>query len=167
MEHPVWFLPVDNAKGQLVLTPCPGTKGVSLDASLQQLKQQGVKAIVTALSQAELESKGVGLLGEKAQELDIKWFSLPIDDDAVPDEHFATQWQAISSQLHQIIENQDNVMLHCMGGSGRTGLLAAHLLLEYGWNIDTIIEQVQALRPNAFTHADQQHYVQQLANVKQ
>jgi len=47
MEHPVWFLPVDKAKGQLVLTPCPGTKGVSLDASLQQLKQQGVKAIVT------------------------------------------------------------------------------------------------------------------------
>ncbi|BBC42186.1 hypothetical protein PDPE_1-03027 [Photobacterium damselae subsp. piscicida] len=30
MEHPVWFLPVDNAKGQLVLTPCPSTKGYPL-----------------------------------------------------------------------------------------------------------------------------------------
>ncbi|EEY43727.1 predicted protein-tyrosine phosphatase [Vibrio mimicus VM223] len=51
-----------------------------------------------------------------------------------------------------------------MGGSGRTGLLAAHLLLEKGWSLESIITQVQALRPGAFTKEVQVEYVQQLVN---
>ncbi len=46
MSHPTWQL--DLEAGALVLTPCPGTKGVELQASLEQLKAQGVEAIVTA-----------------------------------------------------------------------------------------------------------------------
>jgi protein-tyrosine phosphatase len=49
-----------------------------------------------------------------------------------------------------------------MGGSGRTGLLAAHILLERGWDLDTIKARVQALRPGAFTKPVQIDYVGQL-----
>ncbi|CRZ67802.1 protein tyrosine phosphatase [Vibrio cholerae] len=49
-----------------------------------------------------------------------------------------------------------------MGGSGRTGLLAAHLLLEKGWPLESIITQVQALRPGAFTKEVQVQYVHQI-----
>lgn len=41
MSHPTWQLDLDS--GALVLTPCPGTKGVELKASLEQLKEQGFK----------------------------------------------------------------------------------------------------------------------------
>ena len=61
MTHPTWQLNVD--AGALVLTPCPGTKDADLDTSLAQLKQQGVAAIVTALDESELASKGVAELG--------------------------------------------------------------------------------------------------------
>ncbi|EMY8516756.1 dual specificity protein phosphatase family protein, partial [Vibrio cholerae] len=56
----------------------------------------------------------------------------------------------------------EKVALHCMGGSGRTGLLAAHLLLEKGWPLESIITQVQALRPGAFTKEVQVQYVHQI-----
>ena len=62
MTHPTWQL--DLEQGALVLTPCPGTKGVDLEASLVQLKEQGVEAIVTALDNTELENKGVAQLGD-------------------------------------------------------------------------------------------------------
>lgn len=39
MSHPTWQLDLDS--GALVLTPCPGTKGVDLQTSLQQLKRAG------------------------------------------------------------------------------------------------------------------------------
>ncbi|MEZ8386674.1 phosphatase, partial [Vibrio splendidus] len=67
MTHPTWQL--DLEQGALVLTPCPGTKEATLDASLAQLKEQGVEAIVTALDDHELASKDVAALGEKTRAL--------------------------------------------------------------------------------------------------
>jgi protein-tyrosine phosphatase len=51
-----------------------------------------------------------------------------------------------------------------MGGSGRTGLFAAHLLLEKGWDLDKIVQEVQALRPGAFTKPIQVEYINGVAN---
>ena len=48
MSHPTWQLDLET--GALVLTPCPGTKGVELQASLEQLKAQGVEAIWFSLN---------------------------------------------------------------------------------------------------------------------
>ncbi|WP_159739884.1 cyclin-dependent kinase inhibitor 3 family protein [Vibrio atypicus] len=162
MTHPTWQLDVDN--GALVLTPCPGTKGVDLDSSLKQLKEQGVQAIVTALDDAELASKDVAELGVKAEQLGMQWFQIEIEDDCAPGETFAEKWQAASPALHQIVDNGGKVAMHCMGGSGRTGLFSAHLLLEKGWPLAEIVTQVQALRPGAFTKQVQVDYINGVAN---
>ncbi len=161
MTHPTWQLNVDS--GALVLTPCPGTKEVDLETALTQLKQQGVEAIVTALDTQELASKGVSELGEKAQQLGMQWFQIEIEDDCAPGAEFMAKWQQASPALHQVIDNGGKVAMHCMGGSGRTGLLAAHLLLEKEWQLDDIVREVQALRPGAFTKSVQVDYIQQVA----
>lgn len=155
--HPTWQL--DLTAGALVLTPCPGTKDADLETSLAQLKAQGVEAIVTALDDAELASKDVAALGETTQALGMQWFQIEIEDDCAPDEAFAAKWQGATEVLHQIVDNGGKVAMHCMGGSGRTGLLAAHLLLEKGWDLDKIIQEVQALRPGAFTKPVQVDYI--------
>ncbi len=162
MTHPIWQLNVD--AGALVLTPCPGTKDADLDTSLAQLKQQGVAAIVTALDESELASKGVAELGEKAQQLGMKWFQIEIEDDCAPGDEFAAKWQQASPELHQVIAQGGKVAMHCMGGSGRTGLLAAHFLLEKQWQLDDIVREVQALRPGAFTKSVQVDYIKQVAD---
>ena len=162
MTHPTWQLNVD--AGALVLTPCPGTKDADLDTSLTQLKQQGVAAIVTALDESELVSKGVAELGEKAQQLGMKWFQIEIEDDCAPGDEFAAKWQQASPELHQVIAQGGKVAMHCMGGSGRTGLLAAHFLLEKQWQLDDIVREVQALRPGAFTKSVQVDYIKQVAD---
>lgn len=161
MTHPTWQLNVD--AGALVLTPCPGTKDADLDTSLAQLQQQGVAAIVTALDESELASKGVAELGEKAQQLGMKWFQIEIEDDCAPGDEFAAKWQQASPELHQVIAQGGKVAMHCMGGSGRTGLLAAHFLLEKQWQLDDIVREVQALRPGAFTKSVQVDYIKQVA----
>lgn len=144
MSHPTWQLDLDS--GALVLTPCPGTKGVDLQTSLQQLKEQSVQAVVTALDNAELASKDVTDLGEVTQQLGMKWFQIEIEDDCAPSEDFAMKWQQASPELHAILAQDGKVAMHCMGGSGRTGLFAAHLLLEKEWTLDDIVREVQALR---------------------
>lgn len=162
MTHPTWHLPLNSQGAGLVLTPCPGTKGTDLETSLRQLKQQGVKAVVTALSEAEMAHAGVAELSRLTQDLGMLWFHCPIEDDQAPDVHFKIDWLNASPELHQLLDANQVVALHCMGGSGRTGLLAAHILLERGWDLDTIKARVQALRPGAFTKPVQIDYVGQL-----
>ena len=162
MTHPTWQL--DLEQGALVLTPCPGTKEATLDASLAQLKEQGVEAIVTALDDHELASKDVAALGEKTRALGMQWFQIEIEDDCAPGADFAVKWQAASPELHNIVDNSGKVAMHCMGGSGRTGLLAAHLLLEKSWDMSKIVQEVQALRPGAFTKPIQVEYINGVAN---
>ena len=162
MTHPTWQLDLET--GALVLTPCPGTKDADLDTSLVQLKAQGVEAIVTALDSVELASKNVSELGEKAQALGIRWFQIEIEDDCAPGADFIAKWQAASPALHQVVDNGGKVAMHCMGGSGRTGLLAAHLLLEKNWDMSKIVQEVQALRPGALTKLIQVEYINGVAN---
>ncbi|ANP75267.1 cyclin-dependent kinase inhibitor 3 family protein [Vibrio sp. 10N.222.51.C8] len=162
MIHPTWQL--DLEQGALVLTPCPGTKEATLDASLAQLKEQGVEAIVTALDDHELASKDVAALGEKTRALGMQWFQIEIEDDCAPGAGFAAKWQAASPELHNIVDNGGKVAMHCMGGSGRTGLFAAHLLLEKGWDLSKVVQEVQALRPGAFTKPIQVEYINGVAN---
>ncbi|APP06024.1 cyclin-dependent kinase inhibitor 3 family protein [Vibrio harveyi] len=161
MSHPTWQLDLET--GALVLTPCPGTKGVELQASLEQLKAQGVEAIVTALDNAELAAKDVSALGELTQQLGMKWFQIEIEDDCAPDEEFAEKWSQASPELHAILAQDGKVAMHCMGGSGRTGLFAAHLLLEKDWALEDIVREVQALRPGAFTKPVQVEYIERVA----
>ncbi|CCN72104.1 cyclin-dependent kinase inhibitor 3 family protein [Vibrio nigripulchritudo] len=161
MTHPTWNLDLES--GGLVLTPCPGTKGVALEASLQQLKDEGVQAVVTALDNAELASKEVSELGEITEKLGMKWFQIEIEDDCAPSDAFTAKWQKASPELHKILNQGGKVALHCMGGSGRTGLFAAHLLLEKGWKLADIIREVQALRPGAFTKPVQVDYIERVA----
>ncbi len=161
MSHPTWQLELES--GALVLTPCPGTKEVALQASLEQLKAQGVQAVVTALDNTELASKNVSELGDITQQLGMKWFQIEIEDDCAPDDAFAAKWQQASPELHAILAEGGKVAMHCMGGSGRTGLFAAHLLLEKEWALEDIVREVQALRPGAFTKPVQIEYIERVA----
>ncbi len=163
MTHPIWQLPITD-QAALVLTPCPGTKQADLTASIDQLKAQGVTVVVTALDQQEMQQHGVEQLPQEVQKAGLLWLHAPIADDCAPDEAFHTRWQQISPLVHQALDSGEKVALHCMGGSGRTGLLAAHVLLEKDWPLATIIAEVQALRPGAFTKSVQVDYIHQVAN---
>ncbi|MFH0255545.1 cyclin-dependent kinase inhibitor 3 family protein [Vibrio rumoiensis] len=163
MTHPTWLLPLNQQGSGLVLTPCPGTKGVDLSSSLEQLKSQGVTVVVTALSDEELAEKSVEQLGEQVQALGMQWFQLVIEDDCAPDASFQMKWDAVSPHIQAALHSDQKVAMHCMGGSGRTGLLAAHALLERDWILDDIVREVKALRPGAFSKPVQVEYIQQVA----
>lgn len=162
MTHPIWQLNLLDNGAALILTPCPGTKGVGLETSLAELVAEGASAIVTALEIDEMEKAGVAELPKKAEQLGLTWFHQPIEDDEAPDEHFDSRWQKASPKVHEILDQGGKVVLHCMGGSGRTGLLAAHILLEMGWDLERIKSEVQTLRPGAFTKPVQIAYIEQV-----
>jgi protein-tyrosine phosphatase len=163
MTHPTWELNVLDGAAALILTPCPGTKETGLAESVAQLKAQGAVAIVTALEHDEMARAGVAALPQEAKKAGLAWFYQPIEDDEAPGAEFDARWAEMSPQLHRMLKEGGKVVLHCMGGSGRTGMLAAHLLLEMDWDIETIKREVKALRPGAFTKQPQIEYIAEVA----
>jgi len=163
MTHPTWELNVSDNNAALVLTPCPGTQGEGLKSSLEQLKESGVAAIVTAINNEEMEKVGVTELSEITKSLGMEWYHQPIEDHCAPAEGFDKEWKKVSPAIQSALDKGRKVAVHCMGGSGRTGMLATHILLDRGWKLDDIKSQVKLLRPRAFTQQVQIDYINKVA----
>ena len=157
--HPSDLLPLDAAGAGLILTPCPGTKGVSPSATLEQLKAAGASAVITLMPQSEMASNEVTNLAALCSEAGLQWFHLPIADDHPPQADFSAAWQAQRAAVHRLLDSGGKIAIHCKGGSGRTGLMAAQILVERGSAKDEATAAVKALRPNALSLDIHQDYL--------
>ena len=157
--HPADLLPLDREGGGLILTPCPGTKGVPPGVALVQLKAVGAGAVITLMPEDEMASNAVANLGELCAAAGLQWFHLPIADDHPPGADFAAAWEAQRSAVHQLLDTGGRIAIHCKGGSGRTGLMAAQILIERGRSKDEARAAVKALRPKALSLDVHQDYL--------
>jgi len=146
--HPFDRLDLDDGTA-VIMTPCPGTKGVSLRESLTQLAQAGAKSVITLMPLEEMEKNGVSAMPALCAALGLAWFHLPIEDDAAPGEAFHTAWARDKQQILAALDHHDVPAVHCRGGSGRTGLMTAIILLEHGMPYDQVVAEVQRIRPKA------------------
>jgi len=158
--HPFDKLPLSTG-GALIFTPCPGTKGVSLQESLAQLRAAGAEAVITVMPNDEMASNGVSELPDACRESALQWFHFPIVEDTSPGAEFREAWGTGRSEVFEILDRSGTVAIHCKGGSGRTSLMAAIILCERGMNHDQILEQVKAVRPSALKLAVHTDYLQQ------
>jgi protein-tyrosine phosphatase len=133
----------------VILTPCPGTKGVSLRESLSQLALVGATSVITLVPLEEMERNGVADMPALGGELGLSWFHFSIEDDAAPGEAFHAAWARDQKQILAALNQHDIPAVHCRGGSGRTGLMTAILLLEHGMPYEQVVAEVQRIRPKA------------------
>src|SRR5206468_5027995 len=52
-------------------------------------------------------------------------YHLPIRDAATPDSEFEARWVEADARLRALLYEGRNVLVHCMGGLGRSGMIAA------------------------------------------
>lgn len=147
--HPCARVALDNSAAAIVLMPCPGTKGPSMEKSLEQLVEQGVQGVITLMTPEELTRNGVDGLPSACQNAGIRWFHVPIEDDQLPDEQAISQWRSVSPAFHELLADGKSVAIHCKGGAGRTGLAAAMILLERGWAQERVVAEIRAVQPKS------------------
>lgn len=162
MSHPFDVFSTPMFSGQLLFTPCPATKGSSLVDAVATLKQAGATGIITLMADAELAENAAAELGQVCQQMGLQWYQLPVADDAAPADNFQTAWQKHSTEILQHLQAGETLAIHCKGGSGRTGLIAAQIVLAAGGELNATIAAVQALRPRALQHPAHLAYLQQL-----
>ena len=147
-KHPYDVLDLPG-QGCLIFTPCPGTKGIDLETSVSELHQAGADAIITMMTDEELAKFEVASLPDVVRKSGMIWFHLPVEDDAAPAEAFEQAWQAHKPEVLALIEQGKCVAIHCRGGSGRTGFMAAVVMRELGMGEAHATHLVKGLRPNS------------------
>jgi ADP-ribosyl-[dinitrogen reductase] hydrolase len=89
----------------------------------------------------------------------MSWAHLPIRDMDVPTSPFLSGWPVVRTELLSRLDAGERVVVHCRGGLGRAGLVAALLLMETGPPGEAAIRMVRAARPGAIETAAQERYV--------
>ena len=84
---------------------------------------------------------------------------MPIVDLKAPDQKFIYKWQTSKILLKNDLTEGRNIVLHCMGGKGRSGTIAAILLLEFGENHKNAIEIVRQNRKGAIETKEQEDFI--------
>jgi len=98
-------------------------------------------------------------LGEEILRRKMLWLHIPIVDVSIPDERCEREWVVAGEQLRSMLRRKLDVLVHCRGGLGRAGMIAARLLVELGVKPTKAIEQVRAVRPGAIETNDQERFV--------
>ena len=162
--------------GRIGLTFCPGKYDPDamtgywerdLELDLDAICDWGAAAVVTLVEHKELAELRIERLGEAVTRRNLAWFHLPIIDASIPDKQFERQWEISGNELRSLLRSRRDVLIHCKGGLGRTGLVAALLLVELGMAPEVAIARVRAVRPGAIeTHAQKRYVLSLLPRVE-
>ncbi len=98
------------------------------------IKAWGARAVVTLIEDHEFGQMAVQELPAKTKLFDIEWYHLPIKDVCPPGKRFTGQWRNDGLRIRRILQEGGKILIHCRGGLGRTGTVAAQILAEFGVN---------------------------------
>ncbi|MCU0948760.1 MAG: ADP-ribosylglycohydrolase family protein [Porphyrobacter sp.] len=175
-SHPLQIaeVRVDAHYGSIGLTLCPGKRqslaasGVwerDLVADMEAIRAWGAQAVVTLVEPDELEELRVSGLGAEVHRQHMAWFHLPIRDVSVPGADFEQAWMTYGARLCAMLRDGFKVLVHCKGGLGRAGTIAARLMIELGVEPERAIREVRLARPGAIETPEQEAYVKSQRTV--
>lgn len=147
-------------QGTLILSAHPASlPGASVAQALEGYRQLGATLVLSLITVPEMLELGLGALAETCAAQNLQWWHAPIADRQAPDPAFDRWWHAHAPALHALLDTGGGVALHCWGGRGRTGTIAARILLERGLPVGEAIRQVRACRPGAIETEAQERYL--------
>lgn len=169
-SHPLQIATVQPGKGtgRIGITFCPGkvqpgamsgswNRDLGLD--LDVIADWGAVAVVTLVEDHELITLKVTDMGTAVRARYMDWLHLPIPDVSVPDATFEQHWAVVAPDLMNRLRAGFDVLVHCKGGLGRAGTIAARLMIGVGTPAAQAVKAVRAARPGAIETNAQLAYV--------
>ena len=125
-------------------------------------KDAGIVTVLSLLTPEEESDLGLKDEAAEVKRSGMRFLSFPIPDMQVPRSDPAVA--AILETLDSDLTAAKNVLIHCRQGIGRTGLIAASLLVSKGISSGAAVETVSAARGLRVPETpEQRHWVDQYA----
>lgn len=165
------------SKGKIGLTLCPGKKQATsltggwnrdLETDLEAIKEWGKYntsiTIITLLEPIEFHKLSVVNLPDSIRNEGLSHIHLPIPDKGVMSKDVLNEkWPDISELIRILLAQGSAILIHCNGGFGRTGTIAAMILVDHGMTSAEAIDACRAVRENAVENWLQREFVMKYA----
>lgn len=154
--------------GRLAVSPRP-RGGDWLADEIGSWKRDGIDVVLSLLTHDEEESLDLSAENEAMRIGGLTFLSLPIPDRQTPGSE--SELTSVLEQLNTPLESGKNVLVHCRQGVGRSGLVAACLLIAAGLDPAVAVNRVSAARGVPVPETEEQrkwidHYAAVLSHSK-
>lgn len=154
--------------GKLAVAPRP-RGGDWLQDDVARWKRLSIDAVLSLLTRDEERDMDLLDEGAKVRARGIDFTSFPIPDRQVPKSE--ANFTEVLELTSRALSNGKNVVVHCRQGIGRSGLLAACLLVKKGMSPGAAMESVSGARGVPIPETSQQkdwieHYAAALSAMK-
>lgn len=156
--------------GRLGLCCCPGHRLMpryvrpelgSLQADLDRIAAFRPRHVITLMEAEELHYIGVPAEALRLgfRQRSVSWLHLPIPNLRAPTQNFESLWAASGETIRRSLASGESVVLHCYAGLGRTGTIAARILVEFGLSPGAAVGRVRETRPGSIETREQELYL--------
>ena len=127
--------------GRIGLVHCPGRSRTDasgrmtmrdLDEDLAAIEAWGASVLVSLVEAAEFERLGAGELPATVKQRSFAWLHAPIPDMQAPPVDAVATLTHHAPELIAALQRGERIVIHCAAGLGRSGSIAAWLLVEMG-----------------------------------
>ena len=125
-------------------------------ASVVNISRLDINLVVSLLEINEARTLGLDAEREQARALGMQFVSFPIPDMGIPTS--VEEFASLSKMLLKQIDAGANLLVHCHAGIGRSGLLAAGILLHCNLNPQQAFAHVSKMRGVRVPETPEQEY---------
>lgn len=139
--------------GSLSIMAKPAS-GDGINREFAAIASKGINTIVSLLESKE--SFDVGLHDEEALAIKhgMAFHSFPIKDLGVPASK--DPFKYFIKKIHKAVESGENIVIHCHGGIGRSGLVAGGVLLHSSYTVLDAFAHITKKRGKTVPETDEQ-----------
>lgn len=165
--NPIDTVTIPGYVGAMGLVACPGVRVATstpaskktLSADIDELVHWGANGVVCLLEPHELLMNKIEDLPQRLQAQNMWFRQLPIIDMSVPSQEFEDNWAEEGELIRHALRIGERVVFHCYAGLGRTGMIAARILVEMGMDPEEAIKRVRDPNKRRIQTRDQAAFV--------
>nr|WP_321526741.1 hypothetical protein [uncultured Cohaesibacter sp.] len=117
--------------------------------------------LIVLVETDEVPEEGWALLKDKAADKSFRLELMPIEDYQVPDQSFMARWAVISTNIDACLAEGGTVALSCHYGAGRSGTMAARLLMDRGYSMQQAVDALRSRFPESIESKKQIEWLEQ------
>jgi len=115
--------------------------------------------VVSLVEETEMKDLRVQGLGKAILARELEWIHIPFEDTTAPDYKWMKVFDLVAPSILASIKNGDSIVIHCKGGLGRAGTVAALLLCSMGMEVIAALELIRDVRSKDCINYIQQEFL--------
>ena len=161
---------LDNIRGEICLSAFPGRRRDDdfsrdrMDKFFGFLDANNYRTLVSLVESHEFDDYvSLPEFKETVSHHHFDWHYHPLKDMTAPNEEFMSEFAETQSSLIDNLLFGEKIAIHCKGGLGRSGTVAAMLMCGIGFSATNSIDLVRLSRPGAIETKEQELFIKQAA----